>query len=234
MREFSVGGRQVLWPRHPQNIHSQAYSATAVSYERQHEYSTSPNSSRRQLLEQPDLLSSKPTLWHVHQIDEDLEYIHPKTGRRAISHKGQRPSRQQRDSCMVQEDEPYSDIKMEELWLLPDQPKGIRFSRPFIHTMRSKDLRILSRKAMVMIEEEAKLFRTLNQFTEMLQGDDPATHDLHMLDSLPEELGLGLQEDAEDMLGCVTETIARLQDSRKFLIKTTIQKKDLLKRLKLL
>ncbi|KAH6559903.1 hypothetical protein BASA50_005891 [Batrachochytrium salamandrivorans] len=167
-------------------------------------------------------------------FDEDLEYIHPKTGRRAISHKGQRPSRQQRDSCMVQEDEPYSDIKMEELWLLPDQPKGIRFSRPFIHTMRSKDLRILSRKAMVMIEEEAKLFRTLNQFTEMLQGDDPATHDLHMLDSLPEELGLGLQEDAEDMLGCVTETIARLQDSRKFLIKTTIQKKDLLKRLKLL
>ncbi|KAH9267781.1 hypothetical protein BASA83_009720 [Batrachochytrium salamandrivorans] len=138
-------------------------------------------------------------------FDEDLEYIHPKTGRRAISHKGQRPSRQQRDSCMVQEDEPYSDIKMEELWLLPDQPKGIRFSRPFIHTMRSKDLRILSRKAMVMIEEEAKLFRTLNQFTEMLQGDDPATHDLHMLDSLPEELGLGLQEDAEDMLGCVTE-----------------------------
>ena len=48
-----------------------------------------------------------------------------------------------------------------------------------------------------MVEEEARLYRTLCQFTEMLQGDDPDTQDMNILEGLSESVATELQDDVE-------------------------------------
>ncbi|KAL5033339.1 hypothetical protein RTP6_001319 [Batrachochytrium dendrobatidis] len=179
---------------------------------------------------QPHLLPSKPTLWPVYQIDEDLEYVQT-NGRRMIMRKGQR---RVGATCQLFEDDPYKDIDMDEIWCLPESPSDLQKMPPVKHTLKSHDLQILARKAMAMVEEEARLYRTLCQFTEMLQGDDPDTQDMNILEGLSESVATELQDDVEDLLGCVTETIGRLQDSRKFLIKASIQKRELADKLRLL
>ncbi|KAJ8327223.1 hypothetical protein BDEG_21358 [Batrachochytrium dendrobatidis JEL423] len=184
----------------------------------------------KRLLEQPHLLPSKPTLWPVYQIDEDLEYVQT-NGRRMIMRKGQR---RVGATCQLFEDDPYKDIDMDEIWCLPESPSDLQKMPPVKHTLKSHDLQILARKAMAMVEEEARLYRTLCQFTEMLQGDDPDTQDMNILEGLSESVATELQDDVEDLLGCVTETIGRLQDSRKFLIKASIQKRELADKLRLL
>eukprot|EP00842_Homolaphlyctis_polyrhiza_P002843 jgi/Hompol1/355/HPOL_003106-RA len=160
----------------------------------------------KRLLEQPHLLSSKPTLWPIHHLDEELE-----------------------DQRMLYEDDPYADIKMEEIWTLPDKPDDMRMIEPVIYTLKSHDLSRLSRDAMKMIEEEAKLYRTLTRFAEMLQGDDPAYYDVNL--SEHKSIVSELQEDAEELVGCVSEVMSRLQETRKCLIKAALQKDALSKQL---
>jgi hypothetical protein len=58
-------------------------------------------------MEQPQLLLSKPTLWTPSRLEEDGEYLH--FGKqRAIVRKGVRSI----------EEDPYQNIKIEELWTL--------------------------------------------------------------------------------------------------------------------
>ncbi|KAL2914593.1 hypothetical protein HK105_205944 [Polyrhizophydium stewartii] len=180
----------------------------------------------KRLLEQPHSLPSRPTLWPLHHLDEEYEYISV-GNRRAIVRKRQR-SLVGTDNGSL--DDPYSEIKMEEIWTLPDKPDDLRSIEPVVHTLKSRDLHILSGEAMKMVEGEVQLYRTLTQFTELLQGENPSFEDVQ-LDDVPAELVAGLQEDAEELVGCISEVMNRLQETRKHIIRATMQKHSLSERL---
>ncbi|KAI8920477.1 hypothetical protein BC831DRAFT_479491 [Entophlyctis helioformis] len=184
----------------------------------------------KRLLEQPHSLPSKPTLWPIHQMDEEYEYVHV-GHKRAIVRKGHRRSMLGPES--LQEDDPYAEIKMEEIWALPDKPSDLRSMEPVLHTLRSRHLQSLSREAMQFVEDDGPMYRTLMQFTDLLRGEDPAAQDVVIGggSEAEEALVAGLQDDAEELLSCINETMERLQETRRRIVQAVLSKQSLVSHL---
>lgn len=182
----------------------------------------------KRLVEQPSHLPTKPTLWPIRHPDDEIEYIQV-GNRRAIV---RRTRRSLTDIRALYDDDPYSGIKMEEIWALPDKLSDLRLMEPVVRTLRNRQLNFISRVAMRFIEEEGQVYRALLELAGMLQGEDPATKDLEVKANVPADVVEDLEDTTDELLGFVNEYIDRLEMTRRKVLKAHLQKKTVYKKLK--
>ncbi|KAI8906538.1 hypothetical protein DFJ77DRAFT_192584 [Powellomyces hirtus] len=175
----------------------------------------------KRTLEQPAVVPTRPTLWTIHAIDEEFEFAQLGK-RRAIMRKGKRRR---------EEDDPYADINIEEIWSLPDSPSEAANVSSVAHTLRTRSLKILSQTAMTMVEQEQEFNKTMARFAQVIQKDDPLFQSLDLEELVPPEVMKELQDSLQDVVSCSNEFVKRIGDTREKLMQVHVQKKALAKRL---
>ncbi|KAJ3136093.1 hypothetical protein HDU90_003496 [Geranomyces variabilis] len=175
----------------------------------------------KRTLEQPAVVPTKPTLWTVHHIDEEFEFAQLGK-RRAIMRKGKRRR---------EEDNPYADINIDELWSMPSTPAEAAALPAVVHTLRSRSLKILSQTAMTLVEREQEFNKNMSRFAQMLQSDDPLFQNIEIGGTLPPEFLEDLQNDLQEVVSRSNEFVKRIGDTRDKLMQAHVQKKVIAKQL---
>ncbi|KAJ3163126.1 hypothetical protein HDU86_002295 [Geranomyces michiganensis] len=177
----------------------------------------------KRTLEQPAVVPTKPTLWTVHYIDEEFEFAQLGK-RRAIMRKGKRRR---------EEDSPYADINIDELWSMPSTPAEAAQLPSVVHTLRTRSLKILSQSAMTLVEREQEFNKHMSRFAQMLQSDDPLFQNIIeiMGGEMSVEFLEDLQGDLQEVVSRSNEFVKRIGDTRDKLMQAHVQKKVLAKQL---
>ncbi|KAJ3035900.1 hypothetical protein HDV00_003300 [Rhizophlyctis rosea] len=181
----------------------------------------------KRTIEQTANVSSRPSLWKVHSIDEDTEFGHIGK-RRAILRK---PGARSRFDDQVENNDAYAGISVEELWAHADRPTDIKRIRSATYTLRNRQLKLLSDSAMSMIEREKDFNKRIVRFSQLIQQDDPLAQDVDFEKSVPANVLKDVREGVQELVSCSNEFVNRIGELRSKLLKVYAQKKNLARRL---
>ncbi|KAJ3298907.1 hypothetical protein HK104_010210 [Borealophlyctis nickersoniae] len=187
----------------------------------------------KRAVEQPAIVPTKPTLWAIHSIDEDMELRLTRTQfghigkRRAIVRKGSARSKH----GDAEGGDPYAGINIDEIWAQPEKPEDVGKIRSARHTLRNRQLKILSDSAMGMIEKEKAFSRRISRFAQLIQQDDPLSQDVNFEETVPADVLKQLRENVQDLMSCSNEYVDRIGEMRSKLLRAYQQKKSIARRL---
>ncbi|TPX43800.1 hypothetical protein SeMB42_g04579 [Synchytrium endobioticum] len=114
-------------------------------------------------------VSSRPSLWGAARAQEELSFTFVGS-RRILSRKaGLKRCYSEVDT----DDDPYTCVKVDEIWAPPEKVEDVRKNKALMSTLRSRHIKMLAETAIELIEREQSFNKLLNRLANVVHNDDP-------------------------------------------------------------
>jgi len=120
--------------------------------------------------------------------------------------------------------DPYYNIKVEEIFSIPDKIEDINNNKTSVAILRNRQLRVIYYSMMTMIEKERVKLRKLIDLCNLLQGDTVDYIGYDIENKIPQDKLNKLRELAQENLNCGLEYIKNLRNIRNMILQAYLQK----------